>query len=123
MGKQTNQEGGGDREKDNKRGRWRNQLTDKKEETCVWCLHFCHLFSVPFLDFSPIFFFFFPVVPTNFDSFVPLKNCAVKERREKEKKKRPGGTNKKQRSNLMSNMCLVRLSRSCLLFVALSICC
>jgi hypothetical protein len=82
----------GDREKDNKRGRWRNQLTDKKrkeKKTCVWCLHFCHLFSVPFLDFSPLFFFFFPVVPTNFDSFVPLKNCAVKERRETGKKKDP----------------------------------
>lgn len=71
-----------------------NRQKKKRKKRVCGVYIFVISFPSHFLIFLPFFFFFFPVVPTNFDSFVPLKNCAVKERREKEKKKkRPGGTN------------------------------
>lgn len=80
-----------------------------KKNVCVWCLHFCHLFSV-----GSTFFFCLLLIPplASFVVFSPQILILLSLWNLCRQRKKTTQRNK-QWSKLMSNMCLVRLSRSC----------
>lgn len=80
-----------------------------KKNVCVWCLHFCHLFSV-----GSTFFFCLLLIPplASFVVFSPQILILLSLWNLCRQRKKTTQRNK-QWSKLMSNMCLVRLSRFC----------
>lgn len=88
---------------------------------CVVSTFLSSLFR-PISWFFSHFFLLLSCCPHKFWFFCAFEKLR-RQREKRERKEKKKTRRNKQRSNLMSNMCLVRLSRSCLLFVSLSICC